>query len=363
MPSRNIYKRFLPVCSHSIMVKEGEQKELSRIILAIAIFLMLLIVSFLIVKPFVAAILGGIVLAYLLNWPYKQIDKFFKNKAVSAFSVCGLAVVTLGLVVYFAAQITIKEAFGLYMEIQKLDLGGFLNSFLPKLFPDTPQLTNQIITSLQTAVTNLTSSFVNSAGQVITNGTEILLMMFVAFFVAYYTIKESEGAINYLKDFLPFDKDINERFIKRSKEVASATIYGHFLVGLIQGICAGIGFYVFGAPSPLLFTVLAIFFAMIPYLGPWIVWFPVGLIMLGSNPLNAFLLLAFGFIFVSTIDNILRPYIIGKRAKVNQIAVLVGILGGLMLFGPIGLIVGPIILELFLIFLELYRTKEIQKFI
>jgi len=192
---------------------------------------------------------------------------------------------------------------------------------------------------------------------------EILLMLFVAFFVAYFALKESENTIDYMKNVLPFDKEINERFIKRSREVASATIYGHFLVGLIQGICAGIGFYVFGAPSPLFFTVLAIFFSMIPYLGPWVIWFPVGLTMFATNPLNAILLLAFGFIFVSTIDNILRPYIIGKRARVNQIAVLVGILGGLVLLGPIGLIIGPIVLELFLIFLELYRTKEIQRFI
>jgi len=250
------------------------------------------------------------------------------------------------------------------MDFQKADITNFINSIVTRIFPDYPELTNKIIVSIQQGVTDLTSSFINAVGKVLTNSAEIFLGIFLSFFVAFHVLKEKEETETYLREILPFNKEVNERFIKRAKEVASATIYGHFLVAVIQGLCAGIGFYIFGAPSPLFFMILAMFFASIPYLGAWIVWIPVSIILIASgNQLNGILLFLFGFIFISTIDDIVRPYIIGKKAKINLLVVLIGILGGLVLFGPIGLIIGPVILELLLIFLELYKTGEIQKFI
>ncbi len=347
------------------MPKEEEQKQLSRIILAVILFLLLLAACFVIIRPFIAAILGGLILAYLLNWPFKEIDKLIKNRSISALIVCGLAVIILSVGAYFVAQITIKEAFDLYVNFQKIDLNSFLNNIFHSLFSTfSPEITSQMVAQMQQAIATLTSSFMNAVGQIMTDSIEILLQLFIAFFVAYYALKERDKTADYLKQVLPFSEEVNERFVKRSREVASATIYGHFLVGLIQGACAGVGFYIFGAQSPLLFTLLAIFFAMIPYLGPWVIWIPVSISLIASgNVVNGMLLLVFGFIFVSTIDNILRPYIISRRAKINQIAVLIGMLGGLIILGPVGLIAGPIILEYLLLFLELYKTKEINKFI
>jgi len=156
---------------------------------------------------------------------------------------------------------------------------------------------------------------------------------------------------------LPFNKQINEKLIKKTREVTSATIYGQIIVGIIQGITAGIGFYIFNAPSPLFFTLLAIFFSIMPILGPFVVWIPVGLAMIASgNTTNGILLLVFGTVIVSFIDNVLRPFVIGKYGKISPVVVLIGMLGGLIFLGPLGVIIGPLILEYLLIFIELYRT-------
>ena len=176
-----------------------------------------------------------------------------------------------------------------------------------------------------------------------------------------YKRQEGDRGVSAFKELLPFNKKVNERFVKRSHEVAKATILGQVAVGAIQGIIAGIFFYLFKAPSPLLFLMIAILLGILPFVGPWLVIVPVGLIMIATgNYLNGLLLMGIGVGVCSVIDDILRPIIVGKKAKINPVIVFVGMLGGLALLGPIGLIVGPLILEYMIIFVDLYRnvTKD-----
>jgi predicted PurR-regulated permease PerM len=187
-----------------------------------------------------------------------------------------------------------------------------------------------------------------------------MIQLFIAFLVAFYGLRDSGRIMGYIKEILPFQSEVNEKFIKKSKDIAFATIYGQIAVGIIQGLTAGIGFYIFKAQSPLFFTLLAIFFAMLPVLGAWVVWIPVALSMVAvGNSTNGILLAIYGALVVGTIDNIVRPFIVGKKGKINPLIVFIGMVGGLTLMGPVGIIVGPLALEYALMFIELYRTGNL----
>lgn len=334
--------------------------QASRKVVAVAILLALLAVAFLLVRPFLMATLFGIVLAFILMPVYKKTNKIIKSPTVNALIICLITVIVLAVALYFIIQIAVKEAFALYMQIQKVDFYTLIDDFLSKFF-ESPEVSRQITLTIQQAIIALAGSFADAASKVLTNAPAILLQLFVVFFIAYYSLKESTKIINYIKEVLPFSADVNERLIKRAKEISSATIYGQVIVGIIQGAVAGIGFYIFGAPSPLFFTLLAILLAVIPFIGPAFVWVPISIFMIATGQYtNGIILFIFGALVVSWIDNIIRPFVVGKKGKINEVIVLIGVIGGLVMMGPVGAVIGPLILEYLLMFIELYRTGHIK---
>ncbi len=337
------------------------EKRISRRVIAIIIASVLVILSFLIIKPYLGALLFGLILAFIFSKPYKKLNKLIKKPTISSAIVCLVVILIIVVGLFLIAQIAIKEAFNLFVSIQKLDIFNLINTILVRVFPDSPELTRQITTSLQQALISLTNSFMNQLGKILTNVPQLFIQFFITFFVMFYFLKEGDNVTKFIYEMLPFSREVNEKFIKRSREVAHATIYGQIIIGILQGIVAGIGFYIFKAPSPLFFTILAILLSILPFVGSWLVWFPVALAMIAAGDvLNGVLLMIFGLIVVGIIDDIIRPFVVGKKAKINALIVLIGMLGGLILLGPVGLIIGPIILEYLLIFVELYRIGKIK---
>jgi predicted PurR-regulated permease PerM len=336
------------------------EKDVKKI-LAIIIFLILLVLSFLLIKPFISALLFAAIFAYMLHPIHTKFVKLIKNKSLSAGIITFIFIAVLAVLLWFVAQIAIREAFNLYLEIQKVDLSTTINSLLSNIFVDSPELSRQAALSIQQTVTQSINAFMESLGRVITDSPVLFLEIFVTLFVTFYFLRDGKKIVKGIYNILPFEGKIKDKFLKRSKEIANATIFGQIIIGLIQGVAAGISFYLFGAPSPLFFTILAIFLAILPFVGAWLVWFPVGLVMIATgNVVNGVLLMVYGIVVVGLIDDFVRPHIVGKRGKINPAIALVGMLGGLALIGPVGLIVGPLIIEYVLIFIQLYKKRKLS---
>ncbi|MEM1535632.1 MAG: AI-2E family transporter [Candidatus Pacearchaeota archaeon] len=325
--------------------------------LIVTIFIALIIAAFFLIRQYITVILASAVLAYLLHWPYRKIKKIIKNEDIAALIIVVVVVSAFAFLFYIVMQATIKEAFNIYISIQKLDTYQIIERFTRKFFR-SEQFSSQITQAIQGSVATIANKLISSIGDLISNIPKIIFQFFILFFVTFYFLKEGDKIVDAVKEILPFGKEINEKFIKKAREIVSATVLGMVIVGIVQGVTAGIGFYLFHAPSPLFFTLLATFFAILPFVGPWLVWAPVGLAMIASgNTLNGIMLIAFGLLVVGTVDNIVRPIIVGKRAKINPALALIGMLGGLSLLGPIGLIIGPIVLEFLLMFIYFYKNR------
>jgi predicted PurR-regulated permease PerM len=160
----------------------------------------------------------------------------------------------------------------------------------------------------------------------------------------------------------PFSAKTEKIFIERFSNITKAVIYGMFIVGIIQGIVTGIGLYIFKAPQPLLLTMFATLFGIIPIVGPGLVWIPVSIGMIISGKVaNGIGLALYGFLIINWIDPLIRPYFVKKRAGMPHIIALVGMLGGGYLFGIIGFVLGPLILGYLSLFLDFYRTKTLHE--
>ena len=153
---------------------------------------------------------------------------------------------------------------------------------------------------------------------------------------------------------MPFDSAHVNLITKRFNEVTYAVVYGNVVVAVIQGGLTALGFLMFSAPSPIIWGLVTIFTSLIPFLGAVVVWLPASIILVvsgytsgdGLMILRGVGLFLFGIFFISSIDNILKPRLIGGRANLHPALVLVGVIGGISALGVIGLIIGPVLVAL-----------------
>ncbi len=336
-----------------------DEQYFKRIMTA-TILVFLIVLSFLLLKPILLSIIVGIILAFVFSPVYNWIYKIIKLKNISALLICILLIVLIILPIWFLTPILINQSLKVYFIAQQTDFVTPLQNIFPSLFA-SEEFSTEVGSITHSFVTKIANSLVNSLADIVLNFPVIFLQLLVVFFTFFFVLRDQEQLVAYVKSLLPFSKDVEKKLFESSKAITASVIYGQVIIGIIQGIFVGIGFFIFGVPNALLLTLLATLAGVFPIIGTMIVWLPVLIyLFIAGNTLSAIGILVFG-VFSSNIDNFLRPIIVSKRTKLNSSIILIGMIGGLFLFGVLGLILGPLILAYLLILLELYRKKQLPK--
>ena len=168
------------------------------------------------------------------------------------------------------------------------------------------------------------------------------LMMFILFFA----IRDGKHMADTVRALLPAEEKDKSRLFGHLGSVTRALVYGAGVTALVQGALIGVGFALVGLPSPVVFGVIAALAALIPLLGTPVVWVPAVIVLAIQDRWYAMLFMLVWGSFVVTIDNFLRPWLVAGRAQINALTVFVGVLGGVSAFGPIGVLLGPLVLAL-----------------
>ena len=178
-------------------------------------------------------------------------------------------------------------------------------------------------------------------------------MMYAMFFF----LRDGKAILEKILYYMPLDHDDEVLVLQRFTSVTRATIKGTLVIGLIQGALAGLGFWVAGIDGVAFWGTIMVVLSIVPGIGAALVWVPAVIYLFATGQtLAGTLLTAWCAAVVGTVDNVLRPMLVGKDAKMPDLLILVGTLGGLFLFGPIGFIVGPIVCGLFLTVWDIYGT-------
>ncbi|MDP4039605.1 MAG: AI-2E family transporter [Candidatus Pacearchaeota archaeon] len=332
-------------------------KDIKRIFV-ITILLVLFVASILVLRPILLSILGGLILAYIFSPVYNKLHKIFKEKNTTAFAVATLLILLVILPLWFLVPIAIQQTFDFFTLTQSVDFSQIVETIFPTSSLQFQQDTTAMIIRF---IGNITSSAINGLVGFILNLPSVLLQLAVIIFVFFFSLRDQQELKEFISGISPFKKEKEKLLTKRFKEITSSIIFGYIVVGIIQGITLGIGFLIFGVPRALTLTVFAIFSSILPMVGPWLVWIPVAIYLLASGDVTrAILFTIYAGALVSSIDNILRPYIVAKKTGTSSVIVLIGMIGGLFVFGIMGIILGPLILSYLVIFLRAYKDKTLS---
>lgn len=232
---------------------------------------------------------------------------------------------------------------------------------MDRLFERVPQLKaiqpyrEQILPKLAELASEVGRQSVGFVTEAATQTATALLMLFVVLYAMYFFLKDGKTALDKMLYYLPLPPQDETRMIERFMSVARATIKGTIIIGAIQGALGGLAFAVAGISGAAVWgTVMAILSA-IPGLGHALVWIPVVIYLGIAGQWGACIgLLVWCAGVVGSVDNFLRPWLVGKDTELPDLVILLSTLGGLVLFGPLGFIVGPIVAALFVTVWELY---------
>lgn len=318
----------------------------------IVFFVIVAYLSYLLIKPYFVSIAAALIMVYITYPIYQKLNRVIKNKQLCSILLLVLIVIVIIIPAYFLANTLVRESLDFYKNIKGIGVGNLLDRI-------NPNLESTLQPYFEDVVTYITSFFKKSASEFIFSIPMKIISLFVIVIVMYYSFIDGKNFLIKIKDHLPLKEEYKEKILERFKKLIDATIYGVIVVGLVQGAVGTVGLFIFDIPSPLLWGAVMTILAMLPLVGAGWVWLPASLLKIASgDTFNGFGLMLYGFLIVSTIDNLIKPHLISKRAKTHPIVILLGILGGIKLFGLMGIFIGPIILTIFLLFLEIYIAEK-----
>ncbi len=329
----------------------------------IGLLLIVSLVIFFIFLPFLEVIVLSVILAISLGPIYSKIlKKLGGREGLSALLVIFLFAVIIIVPASFLATKLLNESKDLYTQltdgtqidyIQKIT--SLTEETIQKIIPGFRVNIGEYISLGATFITNHLSSIVSG---VLGVGTGIVLI----FFSVYFLLKDGKKFKHILISLSPLSDEYDQQIFLKIKQTIHSTVRGVLLIALVQGLLAGIGMWIFGVPNPTLWGTVSAVASLVPGLGTAIIFIPaVAYMMIIGNSAFALGLLLWGVLIVGLVDNFLTPYLYSRGIEIHQLIMLFAVLGGLVVFGPIGFIFGPIILALFFSLIDIYQNLILKK--
>jgi len=318
--------------------------------------------------PFLKPLLLGALLAGLFHPLYRWITRLLGGRqsvgagvTLLVLLVLGLGPISvfLGIVVQQALTVSDQAIPWLSQHLgaaSTSNIHDWLVQRFPALaeyMPSQEQLLQQVGTAAKTAGAFL----VGFASRMTVTTAAFLLNLFVMLYAMFFFFKDGHKILERIFYYLPLSDEDETSMLARFTSITRATVKGTLVIGVIQGTLAGVAFWVAGIDGAALWGTIMTILSIIPGIGAPLVWVPVVIVLfVNGQYVTGTLLLVWCGVVVATIDNFLRPVFVGRDAQMPDLLILIGTLGGLFLFGPIGFIVGPIICGLFLTVWDIYGT-------
>lgn len=321
-----------------------------------------------IVQPFAAVILWSVVLALLFAPLNRKLLARTRRPNLAASVTLVIAVVSVLLPIGALSLAVAAEAGDLVDEAParwerwtsdpalKARIAG-VRADLEERFPFVARIDGADLGSrLKELGQTMMKRSLGIAGSILQGVVGLVFIVFSLFFL----LRDAERFESALRRLLPLDARQSDLLFGRTVEVVHASVFGVIVVAFVQGALGGLLFAILGLPSPILWGLVMSFLAMIPMVGAAVVWLPAAVFLLATGHVGkAIALLVVGTLVISTIDNFLRPRLVGERTGLHELVVFFAVLGGLKLFGVVGLFVGPAVFALSWSLLDLFRETTL----
>jgi predicted PurR-regulated permease PerM len=329
-------------------------------LLAVAVYL-----CWQILQPFMNVLLWAVVLAVVFAPIHQRICRRIANPAVAAGVSTLLVIVTILGPVTFITVAVINEARSVAAVLGAHE-GPWIDPGSPVFGPalrwlgqyvDVTQLQSPefVREKLQGWSAALAVGTVGLVGGVLAAIVQMVLVVFTLF----YLFRDGRAISTALFDLVPLEERQMRGVVVRTREVIAGSVYGVVMISAIQGALGFFIFWALGLPSALLWGVVMFFLSMIPSAGAFLVWAPAAVYLAVSGAwVKAIALTVWGVLVVGSIDNVLSPRLVGKRTCMHELLIFFAVLGGIQVFGVLGVVLGPVVIAITQAIIEIVRETN-----
>ena len=338
------------------------------------IFLLLLLavtVAFAwILLPFYGAVLWAIVGAVIFAPLNRALAASMRGRSTLAAAATVLIILTLVILplVMIAASL-VQEASGIQAKVQsgEYNLGRFFNRIFDALPAWATGLLDRFDLTNLTAIREKLADNLMKGGQLVfpqalsigMNTLDFVVSLGIMLYLLFFLLRDGRALAERVKEAIPLRPDQKTALFTRFADVVRATVKGGILVAIVQGALGGLAFWFLGIHAPLLWAVVMTFLSLLPAVGAALVWLPAAIWLLASGAVwQGIALIAYGVLVIGLVDNILRPFLVGKGTKLPDYVVLIATLGGIEVFGLNGFVIGPLIAAIFMVTWEIFSASR-----
>jgi predicted PurR-regulated permease PerM len=331
------------------------------VILTIYLFYQLL-------APFLQPILWAAIFVIIFYPLYDNLESWIRSSNMRSLIMTALVVVLIIGPASYLAVALVQEAVANVDLFRHMAESGRLDNFLnlensaffkmiaKRLEPYVDISQFDLKTIIGNAFRSVSKAALKETTNILTNAGRFLFSFGLMIFFMFFLFRDGDRLFAQIKSILPLKPENAEKTINHLKHVIEGTMYGGLVVALVQGIIGGLLFLIMGLPAAVFWGAVMAFTALIPILGPFLVYIPAGIILIiGGSVIKGILLISIGVGIVSQIDNFLRPMLVSGKTGMHTMLLFVSIMGGVNMFGLLGVVLGPFIAAVFVTMLEIYR--------
>jgi len=339
-----------------------DNDRVNKIVLLLIVFLISAL-FLVMIKSFIMAIVLAGIFSALAQPFYKKLLTLLKGREYPA---CALTLLAIFLIVFLplvallgivAAQaLKVSQSVAPWVQQQLNEPSALGDSFhaLP-FYHSLQQYSETILQKAGEVVSSLSSFLVNGISSATMSTVNFIFLFFMFLYTMFFFLKDGKIFLEKIMYYLPLTSADEKRILLKFTSVTKAMLKGTLVIGVLQGSLAGLAFWVVGIDSALFWGTIMTVLSVIPVVGSSLIWIPAVLVLLASGAFaKAIALFLFCGVLVGSLDNVLRPLLVGKDTKMHELFILFGTLGGIAMFGIIGFIIGPIIAALFVTVWDIY---------
>lgn len=341
-----------------------------EVLFAVAVLILMAAVFVLfyrIMEPFFIPIGWSVILVVTIHPLNKWAVQKYRRKNMVALILTILVFIVVIAPLFYLGIALVGEATNLYERVQEslaeetltwLDVRNhpIVQNILDRLdgIVDTSQW--DLKSAVSNALQSISGFVVSSTAKFLTNLGVAVFHFALIILTIFYLFRDGDGLMRMVRDSIPLPHDRAREILDHLTNVVRATIYGGLVVAAAQGTLGGLLFWILGVPSPVFWGTVMGFFSLLPFIGAFVVYIPAAIMLaLAGEYVEAIIMITFGTVIVSQIDNLLRPMLISGRTHIHPLLMFFSILGGLQVFGFLGLILGPVVAAVFVGVFDVYR--------
>jgi predicted PurR-regulated permease PerM len=329
-------------------------------VMAVSLYL-----CWLMVQPFIGVLAWAAVLVIVFYPVHRRLVQRTKRPALSALLSCVLVILIILVPVALLTVAVLNELSGAAQNLEALIVyvfdpnspitGGALRWV--GNYVDIEQIRSGQYLAQQ--LKGVSGQIAGRTLGIIGGVVGVVVQMFFVVFTMYYLFRDGDRIFDAVRDSLPVEREQAVSIMERARDVIGASVYGVLVIAVIQGTLGGLAFWALRVPSALVWGVVMTFLSMIPMLGAFLVWVPAAIYLAATGHyVKALLMVLWGTLVIGMIDNFLRPQLVGSRTKLHELLIFFSVLGGLQVFGVLGIVMGPVVLAVTMTLIEIFRAVD-----